>query len=165
MQRLKLFGQALITYIVVDIAYQIVIGFPLMKHFVESSPLKDSYIEPTGTGMALMLVFFGIIAFANVVLAIEPALKAQSARSAAWHGAILGAAAYATLGLTNGWSLDGFPILFSLTITIEGILFSSATSGLTTWWWLRSAPPLPEFTDAAPLTIEQTQTQPTETPE
>ena len=140
MQRLKLFGQALITYIVVDIAYQIVIGFPLMKHFVESSPLKDSYIEPTGTGMALMLLFFATIAFANVVLAIEPALKAQCARTGATNGAILGLAAYATLGLTNGWSLGGFPVLFSLTITVEGLLFSAITSGLTTWLWLRKAP-------------------------
>ena len=140
MHRLQLFGQAFITYISVDIAYQVVLGFPLMKYFVESSPLKNAYVEPTGTGMVLMLIFFALIAFANVVLAIEPALNACCVPTAARNGAILGAAAYATLGLTNGWSLDGFPFLFSITITIEGLLFSTITSSLTTWWWVRKLP-------------------------
>lgn len=137
MRRIKLIVQAFATYVVVDIAYQVVLGFPLMKHFVESSPLKDAYIEPTGTGMALMLIFFSIIAFANVVLAIEPAIDARSAKTGFFRGAVLGTAAYATLGLTNGWSLGGFPVLFSLTITLEGLLFSGITSGVTSWWILR----------------------------
>ncbi len=137
MRRIKLIIQAFVTYVAIDIAYQVILGFPLMKHFVEASPLKDAYVEPTGIGMALMLIFFTIIAFANVVLAIEPAIDTGSAKTGFFRGAVLGTAAYATLGLTNGWSLGGFPVLFSITITLEGLLFSCITSGVTSWWVLR----------------------------
>jgi uncharacterized membrane protein len=138
-KHLGIYVRALGTYIVVDVAYQAAIGFHLMTHFVTNSPLKDVYVEPTPVGALLMLLFFALIAFANFKLAIEPAIEAESVRHAATQGAILGTAAYATLGLTNGWSLDGFPLLFSLNITLEGALFSAVTSGLTTWWVLRRA--------------------------
>ena len=137
MKPLKIYLRALVTYIVVDVAYQAAIGFHLMTHFVTSSPLKDVYVEPTRVGALLMLLFFAIIAFANLKLAIEPAIEAKSVRLASTRGAILGTAAYATLGLTNGWSLDGFPLGFSVAITLEGMLFSAVTSGLTTRWYLR----------------------------
>ena len=66
MQDTRLFFQALLTYIVVDVAYQLVVGFRLMSYFVETSPLKDAYVQPTGVGAALMLLFFSLLAFANL---------------------------------------------------------------------------------------------------
>ena len=137
--------KAWFIYVIVDVGYQLALGFGLMVHFVEASPLKDVYVEPTPLGAGLMFAFFSLIAFANVKLAIEPGIEAKSPKLAAIKGAILGLTAYATLGLTNAWSLGGFPLLFALTITLEGLLFSTVTSWLTTAWELRG-----EATEASP---------------
>ena len=136
----KLFFQALVTYIVVDVAYQALIGLKLLTAFLSTSPLKEVYIQPTAVGGGLMLLFFCIIATANVKLCIVPGLTARSPRHAALNGGLLGLTAYGTLALTNGWSLGGFPLLLSLTITLEGLIFSMVTSGAVTWWHLRDLP-------------------------
>ena len=140
MGHISLYIQAFITYLVVDIGYQLAIGFSFFTHFIESAQL-GFYIEPTGTGMALMLVFFTLIAVANVHLCILPAIAAKSVPLALKNGALLGTTAYATLGLTNGWSIGDFPLAFALTITLEGLFFSLITSGLTTWLRLRKQAP------------------------
>ena len=134
MSQMKLFFQALATYIVVDVAYQVVVGLRILTVLLEDSPLKDSYVQPTAVGGGLMLLFFALIAFANVTLVIKPALEAQSVRFALKNGAVLGLTAYGTLALTNAWSLNGSPLLFVLTIPFEGLLFSMVTSGLVTKW-------------------------------
>ncbi len=137
MQTSKLFFQTLLTYIIVDVAYQAAIGLKLLTAFLSSSPLKDVYVQPTAVGAGLMLLFFCIIAGANLRLCIRPGLESGDHRMAAVNGALLGLAAYGTLALTNGWSLGGFPLLLSVTITLEGVFFSAVTSGLVTWWQLR----------------------------
>ena len=139
MQNLKLFFQAFFIYLVVDIGYQLAIGFKLFTHFAETSGLSKIYIQPTSTGMVLMLLFFMLIAFSNLRLCILPAIDAKSPKLAMQKGALLGTTAYATLGFTNAWGIDNFPLAFALTITLEGLFFSLITSGLTTWLYLRKA--------------------------
>lgn len=136
MGHITLYLQAFITYVVVDIGYQLAVGFSFFTHFIEGAQL-DFYVEPTSTGLVLMLVFFTLIAIANVHLCILPAIAAKSVSMALKNGALLGTTAYATLGLTNGWSIGDFPLAFALTITLEGLFFSLITSGLTTWSQLR----------------------------
>ncbi len=133
----KLYFQTLVTYIVVDVAYQAVIGLKLLTAFLSTSPLKEVYVQPTAVGAGLMLLFFCIIAMANLQLCIRPGLADSSPGKAALNGGLLGLTAYGTLALTNGWSLGGFPLLLSLTITVEGLIFSMVTSGAVTWWHLR----------------------------
>jgi uncharacterized membrane protein len=104
MGHITLYLQAFITYVVVDIGYQLAVGFSFFTHFIEGAQL-DFYVEPTSTGLVLMLVFFTLIAIANVHLCILPAIAAKSVSMALKNGALLGTTAYATLGLTNGWSI------------------------------------------------------------
>jgi uncharacterized membrane protein len=134
MGHITLYLQAFITYVVVGIGYQLAVGFGFFTHFIEGAQF-DFYVEPTSTG--LMLVFFTLIAIANVHLCILPAIAAKSVSMALKNGAFLGATAYATLGLTNGWSIGDFPLAFALTMTLESLFFSLITSGLTTWSRLR----------------------------
>ncbi|MEN0061304.1 MAG: DUF2177 family protein [Myxococcota bacterium] len=140
MTSLSLFVRALVIYVVVDVAYQAVVGLRLLTTFVAKAGLEDVFVPPEGPGLLMMLVFFALLAWANVQLAIRPAIAAGSVGVAIRHGALLGAACYGTLGLTNGWSLRGFSPAWTFAIVAEGILFSVMTSGLTTWWVLRSAP-------------------------
>lgn len=139
MGRITLYLQAFFIYLLVDIGYQIALGFSFFTHFIESAQL-DFYVEPSPTGLGLMLIFFTLIAVANVHLCILPAIEKKSVTVALKQGALLGTTAYATLGLTNAWSIGGFPLAFALTITLEGLFFSLITSGLITWLRLRRAP-------------------------
>ena len=137
MKSLSLFVQALVIYVVVDVAYQAIVGLHLLTAFVARAGLEDVFVPPEGNGLLMMPLFFALLAWANVQLAIRPAIAAGSVGVAVRHGALLGAACYGTLGLTNGWSLRGFSPLWTIAIVAEGILFSVVTSALTTWWALR----------------------------
>ena len=137
METVKLVFQALLIYVAIDVGYQATIGFQLMTHFVASAGINDIYTEPSRVGLALMAVFFFWIAFVNVKLCIQPGLRDRKVTVALVNGGLLGSAAYATLGLTNAWGLEGFPLAFALTITLEGLALSALTSGGVVWWNLR----------------------------
>ncbi|MEO0600068.1 MAG: DUF2177 family protein [Myxococcota bacterium] len=140
MKSLPLFVQAFVTYVVVDVAYQAILGFHLMTWFIERAGLQEVYVAPSGRGLVMMLLFFVLIAWANVQLVIRPAIAARDVGQALRNGALLGAACYGTLGLTNGWSIRDFALGSTIAIVAEGIVFSMVTSGLTTWWVLRRNP-------------------------
>ncbi len=137
---MKLYGQALLIYAAFDIAYQAAVGLRIFSQLVESAGLRHLYGQPSPIGMALMGVFFLLIALANMRLCVLPAIAARSVPIAARNGALFGTAAYATLGLTNAWSLPDFPLVLALVITAEGCVLSLVTSSLTTWLHLRSTP-------------------------
>ena len=140
-RHVKLYFQALFIYVAVDVAYQLALGFRIFSHFAESSGMGAMYASPSGSAVGLMAVFFALIAFANLKLCILPAIEVRSVKAAARSGALLGATAYATLGLTNAWSIGRFPLVFALIVIVEGCVFSLVCSGLTTWLHLRRPPP------------------------
>ena len=80
MNSIKHFFIAFFTYLLVDILYQVLIGYRLMTHFYESAGISDIFTSPEGLGLALVLLFFILIALANLKLVIEPSIKEKNLR-------------------------------------------------------------------------------------
>lgn len=127
---------ALGIYFVIDVAYQFAIGMRLGDHFITGT-LREVYGSPGGSAIVLIALFFLIIAYANLKLCIERGIEQRDWTLAAKLGALLGTAAYGTLALANGWTFADYPLGYVCTVTFEGILFSTITSGATTYLALR----------------------------
>lgn len=125
----------LLVYFVVDVAYQVVFGIPFASHLQQKAGISDIYAE--AIWFELIAVWFVIITVAIVHLVVNPAVANGSVREAVVKGLLLGVAAYATLGLANGWSLADFPLMLVAEITLEGVLFAPIAAAVTTWWMLR----------------------------
>lgn len=125
----------LLVYFVVDVAYQILFGIPFAAHLQEKAGISGIYAESIRP--ELIGLWFIIITVAIVHLVVDPAVKEGSVGQAVVKGVLLGVAAYATLGLANGWSLANFPLMLVAEITLEGVLFAPIAAAVTTWWMLR----------------------------
>ena len=125
----------LVIYFVVDVAYQILFGIPFATQVQEKAGISGIYAETIRP--QLIGVWFVVITVAIVHLAVNPAVANSSVREAVVKGALLGVAAYATLGLANGWSLANYPLSLVAEITLEGVLFAPIAAAVTTWWMLR----------------------------
>ena len=127
---------AFLVYVVIDVLYYIIAGLKIDNYFyTQAGILGIFYTEPHH--VYLFLVFFLLIAYANLALAIIPAVKEKQLSIALKNGLLLGLTAYSTFAMTLIWSIKDFPFLLGLLhIAIGGIL-SLATSGITTWLVLR----------------------------
>ena len=78
-----------------------------------------------------------MIAFANLVLVKQPAIKQQSVVQALGQGFVLGIAAYATFALPLAWMLKDYPLVMAPIHIVGGGMFSMLTSGVTVFFYLR----------------------------
>jgi uncharacterized membrane protein len=138
MNTIKLYFVAFFTYFGVDVAYQVAFGMRYMERQWASAGIADiKYAEANSLMFVYMLLFFAMIAVANLRLCIVPAIEAKSVKKAMHDGLLLGVTAYGTLGLTCGWTIDGFSPSIVVAFIVEGGAFSLVCSGFTTWFALR----------------------------
>lgn len=134
--RLTQFVLIFVTYIVVDVAYQLSVGLKFMGGLYESAGIRDVISEQPNHAWTI-LFFFVMIAFVLLKLAVQPAIETGQYRAAIQNGALVGIAAYGTTGLVFLWTITGFPFLALGEFLVEGIVFCSVSSGLTAYLVLR----------------------------
>lgn len=136
MKSKTLYFTAFLIYVVVDVGYNVAIGLKLDNAFYEKAgilPILNTQIVLPWT----LLVFFILIALANFVLVIVPAIQQKSIQQAFIHGFLLGITAYATFALPFIWLIKNYPALLSLIHILLGGIFSALTSGITTLLYFR----------------------------
>jgi len=79
--------------------------------------------------LAIAAVFYIFFTVAVVVLAVMPALSAESIGKALLFGAILGLAAYGTYDITNLSTLKGWPGVLSAVDMAWGTVITAASAG------------------------------------
>ena len=79
--------------------------------------------------LAIAAVFYIFFTVAVVVLAVMPALSAESIGKALLFGAILGLAAYGTYDITNLSTLKGWPGVLSAVDIAWGTVITAASAG------------------------------------
>lgn len=130
------YASVFIVYFIIDVSYQVVFGIPFSTQAQEAAGIREIYAsEPRNP--IFILIWFVIITIAIVKLAVNPALEKRNVALGVMNGFILGIAAYATLALPNGWSIDNYPNTLVLEILLEGALFAPVAAGVTSWWILR----------------------------
>lgn len=75
-----------------------------------------------------VVVFYPVYALALLLLAVMPAVAAQSWAAALWRGALLGLAAYGAYDLTNHATIANWPTIVTVVDMLWGIVVSAATS-------------------------------------
>ncbi len=137
---------AFLVYAIIDIVWNISpIATGMYERLHESSGTDRVFdmfgkeMSTWGGGeMLALLAFLLLIALANSVLAIEPAVKEGSVGKAARNAFVLGCAAYATYIVPIFLMLSDWPgVLVPIDILIGGLL-SLITSTIVTWVALRN---------------------------
>ncbi len=135
--RIKLFLFIIVFYFVIDVIYQVAFGINFNETQYENAGIDEIFADPP-RHLYLFVVFFVLIALANLVLVVRPSIAQASIANAAKKGALLGLTAYGTLATTITWTIADFPLASTVAIAAEGTIFSAATSAAATWWTLRS---------------------------
>lgn len=125
-----------ISYFIVDVTYQMIIGIKLSSRLQKEAGIDDMFVSEVQHPI-LLLIWFLIMTVAIVKLVVEPAVELKSLKTAGLRGLLLGITAYATLALPNGWSLVDYPITLVCEVILEGVLFAPVASLFTTWWLLK----------------------------
>lgn len=76
--------------------------------------------------LAIGALFYVFFAVALVILAVMPAVAAQSLAMAAAYGALLGLAAYGTYDITNLATLKNWPVM----VTVVDMIWGTAVTAL-----------------------------------
>tara|TARA_B100000768_G_scaffold156316_1_gene153829 strand:- start:361 stop:792 length:432 start_codon:yes stop_codon:yes gene_type:complete len=122
----------LVTYLVIDIGYQMSIGLKLMDTIYEQAGIREVMSEQPNHAWTI-LIFFLMIAFVLLKLAVEPAIAKVQYLTAVKNGALIGIAAYGTTALVFLWTITGFPFVAIAGFLVEGIAFCSISSGITAY--------------------------------
>ena len=130
------FAVIFVTYIVVDITYQLSFGLALMGRLYEQAGIRDVMSQQPNHAWTVV-IFFMMIAAVLLKLAVEPAIEQAQYRLAIRNGALVGIAAYGTTGLVFLWTITGFPALALVGFLGEGLLFCSVSSGVAAYLALR----------------------------
>ena len=135
-RNLYLFSLAVMSYFIVDVLYNVLVGMKIDAYYYEKSGIIDIYaLSPQAP--VLFVLFFIIIGLANVVLVIQPSISVRSVSRALSHGFLLGVTAYGTFALPCAWSIKNYPLMLAFIHIVGGGVFSMVASGLTTYLDLR----------------------------
>ena len=132
MKKLKLWFVAFLIYTIIDFFYQFTIGLKLDGWILQQAGISTIFNEQPAY-ISTILLFFILIAYANLVLVIEPSIEKKNISRAFYHGFLLGITAYATYSLPQLWLIKNYPPLLSPIHILSGGIFSFFTSGITTW--------------------------------
>ncbi len=88
--------------------------------------MKDANILP-------IIAFYPIYSLAIALLAVVPALEAQSLTGALWRGALLGLAAYSAYDLTNHATIANWPLIVTIADIAWGVFVTALASGIAYW--------------------------------
>ena len=138
------FVAAFVIYTVIDVGWNLspmAVGMYDALHEASGSN-RDSFGKPPDTwgGMEIvsLIVFLVLIAYANVRLAISPAIRDNSLMTAVRNSITLGCAAYATYIVPIFLAIANWPaVLVPIDIIIGGLL-SLITSTAVTYLALRA---------------------------
>jgi len=119
MRHLQIFAATLLAFVALDAAWLVLVAGAFFKS--EVGALLRSQPD-----LAVAAVFYLIYAGALVILAVTPALRERSAKSAIWKGAVLGLSAYATFDLSNLAVIQGW----TLRVTLVDITWGTIASAL-----------------------------------
>ena len=133
----KLFFFTMAVYFVVDVIYQVAFGINFNQGQYETAGIDGIFADPP-RHLYLIVVFFVLIALANLILVVKPSITDRSVPNAAKKGALLGLTAYGTLAMTTTWTIADYPVASGIAIAAEGTVFSCVASAAATWWALRS---------------------------
>jgi len=137
-RKLQMYGCIVVSYLIVDVAYQALIGIKLMADLYAKAGI-DGIMAPAPQYPATIALFFLVMAYVLLKLAVLPAMEKRSVGLALTNGALVGIASYGTLALVFLWSIAGFPVTAALEMLFEGLVFPTVASGVTAWLFLRRA--------------------------
>ncbi|MEM9134224.1 MAG: DUF2177 family protein [Actinomycetota bacterium] len=123
-------------YFVIDVLYQVAFGLNQMSSQFESAGI-DGVMTDEPQYIWTVPIFFLVIAFVLLRVVVLPAIDAGSVGSAFLNGALVGVAAYGTLAVVLLWSVRDYPPTAGGLVLLEGLLFPTISSGVTTWLFLR----------------------------
>jgi uncharacterized membrane protein len=120
------YAAAALTYLVLD---SIWLGFAIPRLYrpAYGSLLADKFKA------APIIVFYAIYVSGILVLAVNPALSANSLKMALYLGATLGLVAYATYYLTNLGTIRGWPTSLTVIDLAWGTVSTSAAAVVAFW--------------------------------
>lgn len=121
--------------------YQVAFGLNQMSSQFENAGIDDVMTDEPQY-IWTVPIFFLVIAFVLLRVVVLPAIEEGSVRSAVINGALVGIAAYGTLAVVLLWSVRDYPPTAAGLVTLEGLLFPTISSGVTTWLFLRNRQPV-----------------------
>ena len=131
MRTIKAYFLVFIIYFVVDCSYQFIFGIDFSSQQYKEAGITDVLANPP-QHIWLFFVFFVLITTANVELAVKPALQKDNIKLAFKNSTIVGITAYGTLATCITWTITDFPLIMTLEILLEGLVFSTVSSVLST---------------------------------
>ncbi len=131
MKTIKAYLLVFLTYLIVDCCYQFIFGIEFSTQQYEEAGIIDILASPP-QHLWLFLVFFILITTANVELAVKPALQKNNLKIALKNSSIVGLSSYGTLATCITWTISDFPLIMTLEILLEGLVFSTISSFIST---------------------------------
>lgn len=123
---LKIYAATLVAFLAVDGLWIGLVAGSLFKSEVGTLLRPDPKLPPA-------IMFYLIYPAAITVLAVLPSARERSTQSAAWRGAVLGLAAYATFDLTNLSIVRDWTVLVTVVDLSWGTI-ATAVASLAGYW-------------------------------
>jgi uncharacterized membrane protein len=120
MPKVSTFAVVLLVFLSLDAAWLLLAGGAIFK-----SQLGPILRETPNFWAAA--AFYVVYAAAMLILVVRPAHSSGSVASAAWHGAVLGLAAYATFDLTALAIIKGWTLVVAVIDMLWGTLATAVT--------------------------------------
>ena len=121
---LRLYGVAVVTFLVIDMIWLGVIA----RSFYRA---QIGHLMRSNVNWAAAIVFYLVFVCGIVVLVVWPAIERRSLSHALALGALLGLVAYAAYDLTNLATLEGFPLTVALVDLVWGLVLCATVSAIT----------------------------------
>lgn len=120
----KLYGAALVTFLVIDLIWLGVVARSFYQH-------QMGHLMRANVNWVAAIAFYLVFVAGIVVLAVWPAVERQSLAQAIVLGALLGLVTYAAYDLTNLATLEGFPLTVVLVDMVWGTVLCASVSAIT----------------------------------
>jgi uncharacterized membrane protein len=120
MQKVSIFAVILLVFLALDAAWLLLAGAAIFKS--QLGPILRETPNFWAAG-----AFYIVYAAAMLILVVNPAYRSGSVATAAWHGAVLGLAAYATFDLTALAIIKGWTTVVAVIDLVWGTLATTVT--------------------------------------
>jgi len=121
---LKLYGVAVVTFLVMDLMWLGVIA----RSFYQE---QMGHLMRADVNWAAAFAFYVVFVSGIVVLVVWPAIDRQSLTHALVLGALFGLVTYAAYDLTNLATLQGFPLKVAVVDLVWGMVLCATVSAVT----------------------------------
>lgn len=121
---LKLYGVAVVTFLVMDLMWLGVIA----RSFYQE---QMGHLMRADVNWTAAVAFYVVFVSGIVVLVVWPAIDRQSLTHALVLGALFGLVTYAAYDLTNLATLQGFPLKVAVVDLVWGMVLCATVSAVT----------------------------------